>query len=159
MFELLKLFSYELPYRFKVSKGCKLVGLPTNELLLNEVAEYIFKTSKQSGERFFDYDLDFKYYYHDFKERGIDLLKDDISWWEFDTCLEAILLKGKSAIGKVLEFRTYKKPSKIDKYNREEVNYYEKKKREYKLPQTELYNEKNIGGLWAYVEKKAGEKK
>lgn len=132
--------------------------MQTNELILNEISVYLFKMSKQSGERFFDYDLDFKYYYHDFKERGIDLLKDNISWWEFDSCLEAILLKGGSTIGKVMEYRTYKRPSKVDKYNMEEVKYYEKKQREYRLPQTELYNEKNIGGLWDYVEKKAGGK-
>ena len=44
-----------------------------------------------------------------FLKLGIDLNKQDISWWEFDNLLEGILLTENTAIGKVLGYRTYEK--------------------------------------------------
>ena len=62
------------------------------EIALNEIAGYIFDVSNKSNhsKKTFDLNLDYKYYFVDFLKYGINLNKQDIDWWEFDTILEAI---------------------------------------------------------------------
>jgi hypothetical protein len=89
---------------------------------------------------------------------GIDLNRDNISWWEFDTILEGIFLQEQSTIGKVIQYRTYEKPTGNYKTaEQKEHKYYMDKKRQYALP-----NPKSVDGglerLYNYVKTKAGEK-
>jgi hypothetical protein len=87
---------------------------------------------------------------------GIDLNKDDISWWQFDAILEGLFLDEHCSIGQVIAYRTYEKPSSNPKVSENKENrFYLDKKRQYALP-----CQSTISGLekmWGYVEKKAGE--
>lgn len=140
--KLFSLFKMNFPKKFEIKKGLEILGIEIEEeyqeQILNEISNYLFKkqSSIGGGEKVFDYAEDYKYYYVDFLEvgQGIDLNKQDISWWEFDSILEGILLKENSIIGQVISYRTYKKPSKNSKTNEEiENNYYMSKKRQYAL--------------------------
>lgn len=103
--------------------------------VLDEIAKYVFNTqNKGGGAKVFDLELDYKYYWADFKKLGIDLNTDNISWWEFDTILEAIFLQEHSTIGKVIQYRTYEKPTGNYKMSEQkEHSFYLQKKREYAL--------------------------
>lgn len=98
---------------------------------------YLFDTSpkKQSGgKKTFDLVKDYKYYYIDFLEIGIDLNEENISWWKFNAILDGIFLKKESTIGKVLEYRTWKKPSSNGKREEQEYNsFMAKMRKEYSL--------------------------
>ena len=155
------MFSTDFELDYKIKKGLEILGLPNvnnQETILNEIMEYLFNTKiKSSGNKIFDLEHDYKYYYTDFKKLGIDLNKDKISWWEFDTLLEGILLQENSVIGKVLQYRTYEKPPKSYKTSEEkEHKFYMEKKRQYALPNPKSV-ENNLEKLWNYAEKKAGE--
>ena len=68
---------------------------------------------KEPSKPFTDYVQDYPYIWDSFKaKRNIDLNTDDINWWQFQTIFEAIILEGDGSYGKVLEYRTYKKPPK-----------------------------------------------
>ena len=108
-----------------------------------------------NGESLFDTELDFKYYYYDFLKLGIDLLEEDIEWNKFNYILDGLLLTENTAIGKVVGFRSYKAPTKIDKYNREEVEYNRKMKNLYSL-RKESKVENGLEKMFNYIEKKAG---
>ena len=132
----------------------------TKACILDEITKYIFNTSQttKAGEKIFDYELDYKYYYSDFRNIGIDLNRQDISWWEFDTLLEGIFLSKNSVIGQVIQYRSYEKPiNNIKSAEAKENKFYMDKKRQYALPQERLTIEENMQKLWNYVEKKAGD--
>lgn len=130
--------------------------LEIKSLILNDIMQYLFKNNKSSGKKVFDLELDYRYYYCDFLKMGIDLNKDDISWWEFDAILEGILLKKDSVISTVLSFRTYKKPSKnIKTYEQEEHKYYTQKQRQYALPSSQEELEQGMNKMWDYVSQKS----
>ena len=138
--ELFELFKNKFPKKFEIKKGLEILGIEVEEYLqeevLNEISLYLFDNtiSNKSGERIFDYNADFRYYYVDFLELGINLNKDNISWWEFDAILEGIFLQESSRIGQVITYRTYKKPSNNSRTNDElQHNYYMSKKRQYAL--------------------------
>lgn len=159
--KLLSLFSTDFELNYKIDKGLEILGVKVQynkDIVLNEIMEYLFNTKvKSTGNKVFDLDLDFKYYYTDFKRLGIDLLKDNITWWEFDTILEGILLLDNSSIGQVLKYRTYEKSPKNYKTSEEkEHKFYMEKKRQYALPNPKSV-ENNLEKLWNYAEKKAGE--
>ena len=160
IFELMKNGTVE-----DVKKCCYLLGV--NDLtceecqyVLNEITKYVFDMREQpSGERTFDLNLDYKYYFVDFLRLGINLNKQDISWWEFDSILEAIFLDDKSTLSKIMSYRLYEKPSKnIKQQEAEEHKFRMKMKRKYALP-LQVDSEKALEKLWGYVEKKAGENK
>ena len=112
------------------------------EIILNEVSMYLFDTSPKTsgGKKVFDLVEDYKYYYVDFLEYNIDLNKDNISWWKFNSILDGIFLKKDSVIGKVIEYRTWQKPSKNGKKEENEYNnFMAKMRKEYSLK-----NENNI---------------
>lgn len=153
-----------MPKKFKIKKGLEILGfkkdisIDTKSFILDEITKYIFNTSKciKSKEKIFDLELDFKYYYCDFYKLGIDLNKDDISWWEFDALLEGIFLSKDSVIGQVIQYRTYKKPPKNVKTSEaQEHKFYMEKKKHYSLPDKSSVEE-NLKKLWDYVKKKAG---
>lgn len=133
------------------------------ELLLDEIAMYIFDVTNKgdSKEKVFDFNLDYKYYFPDFLDKGINLNKDNLDWWEFDSILESLFLNPDSNISRVIAHRTYEKPSKnVKTQENKEHQYRMKMKRKYALPDN---NQKTIGQnldkLWRYVEKKVGDAK
>lgn len=152
----------DMPERFKVKKGLEILGFnecvsfETKGFILNEISNYIFDTSKSTklNKKTFDFELDFKYYYYDFIKIGIDLLKDNISWWQFDSMLEDIFLMEHSAIGKVIEYRCYEKPTKNAKQAEQKENrFYMDMKRKYALYDPKSIEE-GLNKLWLYAESK-----
>ena len=148
-----------------VKESCKLLGLDglssnESEFILNEITKYVFDTKgNNSGKKTFDLNLDYKYYFVDFLRLGINLNKDDISWWEFDAILEGIFLDENSTLSKMMSYRLYEKPPKNPK--QQELNEHKfrmKMKAKYALPIEETSNDA-LGKLWNYLEKKAGESK
>ena len=148
-----------------IEECCYLLGLKDlkrheQQIVLNEITKYVFNTEQSgSGEKTFDLNLDYKYYFVDFLRFGINLNKEDISWWEFDSILEGIFLDDKSTMSKVMDYRLYEKPPKNPKQQQsEEYKFRMKMKRKYALPIQEN-SDKALEKLWGYVEKKAGESK
>lgn len=132
---------------------------PTDaETILDEVSKYIFNVNERysTGEKTFDLELDFRYYFPDFLEKWkINLLKDDISWIEFDYCLESLFLDENSNLSRMLKYRLYEKPSKNFKSQEEKEHRFRMQmKRKYALKKG-LNN--GFEKMWDYVEKKAGE--
>lgn len=130
------------------------------EFVLNEIISYVFNVENLNSEgvKTFDLSYDYKYYFVDFLKLGINLNKQDISWWEFESILESIFLDENSNMSKVLSYRLYKKPPKDYKtYEREEHRRRMDMKRKYSLPSPEV--EKGFDSLWKYLEKKVGEDK
>jgi hypothetical protein len=154
--------------QFKIQKGLEIfefeedLALETKSFIMSKIIEYLFKSDKASsgGQRLFDLELDYKYYYCDFKNigNGVDLNKDEISWWEFNTLLESVFLKKESTIGQIVGYRAYKKPSKnVKAYELEEQKFYLSKQRQYALPQSSEFVEKNMNKMWDYLETKVKE--
>lgn len=148
-----------------IEECCFLLGLKDlkkneQQIVLNEITKYVFNTGENSlGEKTFDLNLDYKYYFVDFLRFGINLNKEDISWWEFDSILEGIFLDEKSTMSKVMSYRLYKRPSKnIKQQEADEHKFMMKMKAKYSLPNETASNEA-LGKLWTYLEKKAGENK
>lgn len=132
-------------------------GLPIN--ILDDIFNYVFKNNKNTGKKVFDYEHDYKYYYYDFFKLGIDLNKNDISWWQFDSILEGLFLDTHSAIGQVIQYRTYQKPTKNYKASEnKEHKFYMEKKRQYMLPTKKVDTSKGFNALWNILEKKVGDK-
>lgn len=148
-----------------VKESCKLLGLDglssnESEFILNEITKYVFDTKgNNSGKKTFDLNLDYKYYFVDFLRLGINLNKDDISWWEFDAILEGIFLDENSTLSKMMSYRLYEKPPKNPKQQELNENKFRMKmKAKYALPNEDNSN-KALGKLWNYLEKKAGDSK
>ena len=159
--KLLDLFSMETTEKFKVTKGLQILGFnqevdtETGSYILNEISNYVFDTKQSSvGEKVFDMQIDYKYYFYDFLKLGINLNTQDISWWEFDNILSGIMLTENTAIGKVLEYRTWKEPSKgKNAYENEDRKFHTEMRRKYAL-KTNVDN--GLEKMFNYVEKKAG---
>jgi hypothetical protein len=160
---LFKIFASEFPEHFKVEKGLEIVGLSkynleleteTKAFILNEITNYLFDTSKakEMGEKIFDFEHDFQYYYADFKRLGIDLIKENISWWVFDNLIQDIMLVDNTSIGSVIGFRTYEKPPKKYDENKEHRASMERKKK-FALPNKNKDTvESGFDKLWKYTE-------
>ena len=161
---VLKIF--ELIKENRIEECLEILGIndletEEQEIVLNEIAGYIFDVSNNSNhsKKTFDLNLDYKYYFVDFLKYGINLNKQDIDWWEFDTILEAIFLDSKSIINKVMEYRLYERPPKNVKTQGEKRHRFMlKMKQKYSLPLEENL-ETSLEKLWNYVEKRAGDKK
>jgi hypothetical protein len=82
--------------------------------LHNYLCECLFTKSEETDTtKTIDYVQDYKYIWDSFKAtRNIDLNTDIISWWEFNSVLECILIEGNNSMSKVLEYRLYEKPLK-----------------------------------------------
>lgn len=152
-----KLFDEKDKNKFELSM--KILGLDNLPIeYLDEIFKYIFKDNKNNGKRVFDYEEDYKYYYYDFYKLGIDLNKNDISWWQFDAILEGLFLDTHSAIGQVIQYRTYEKPTKnIKASESKEHRFYMDKKRQYMLPAKKTNTSKGFNSMWNILEKKVGE--
>lgn len=76
--------------------------------------EYLRDTLNIVNDSNIDYNKDYRIIWDAFKsERGIDLNKDDLHWWEFNTILECLVyLDNGNSLTKMLEYRTYTKPPK-----------------------------------------------
>lgn len=150
---------------FKIEKSLKLLNInieyKNKKLLLNEISKYLFGIKKSSSslkEKNFDLNFDYKYYFSDFFELGIDLNHDEIDWWVFDSLLHKFMLKDDSTIAKVLSYRTYTKPPKSEKTREENRHkFMMKMKNKYSLPI--IQNENGFEKMWGYLEKKVGENK
>lgn len=157
VFELMKIGSIE-----DVRESCRLLGIndlsdSDAQFILDEVTKYVFDTkNNKSGKKTFDLNLDYKYYFVDFLRLGINLNKDDISWWEFDAILEGIFLDENSTLSKMMSYRLYEKPLNNPKQQELNENKFRMKmKAKYALPSEETSNDA-LGKLWTYLEKKAG---
>lgn len=149
----------------RISRSLELLGLPSDledkSYILDEISKYIFERPNTSdsakGKKNFDLNYDYKYYFPDFLKYGINLNKQDIDWWEFNSILEAILLDEKSNMKRVLNYRNYEKPIKNEK-TRESIKHQQmmKLKRKYSLP-SEYEDDSAIEKLWGFLEKKVGE--
>lgn len=159
------MFSIETTEEFRIKKGLEILGfnedisIETKEYLLDEIIKYILDISQNGdSKKIFDYEYDYKYYFYDFLKLGINLNKDEISWWEFDSILEGLFLDSHCSIGQVIQYRTYEKPSKNPHTAEENENrFYMEKKRQYALPLEKSNIEDGFNKMWNYVEKKAGE--
>lgn len=147
--------------KYKINKALKLLGIDQikeedKSIVLEYVLNYLIKNEQSKGQKTFDIYYDYKYYYVDFLKLGIDLNKDNITWWEFDSILEGIFLQKESTIGQVLEYRLYKRPSKNVKMLEEEEHKFKMQmKRKYALPNLKQDN-KGFEKLWSYAEQKVG---
>lgn len=130
--------------------------------VLDEITKYIFDINQKhsSSEKTFDFYYDYGYYFPDFIEKyGINLNKDEVSWWEFDKLLDWCFRDKNSSLYNHMEFRMYKKPSKnVKTAEAEEHKYRMKMKQIHALP-LQLDSQKGLEKLWNYVEKKAGDNK
>ena len=159
--KIFKLFEEDNPY--KCERALELLGLDIKEnqrYILNEISKYLFNPQnggKTLKERNFDLNYDYKYYYVDFRRLDINLNKQDIDWWEFDSLLEGFMLDDNSTISKVLYYRTYTKPSKSIKTQEEQRHRFMlKMKDKYSLPI--IQNTNAFEKMWGYLEKKVGDK-
>ena len=153
---------------YKIDKSLQLLGLNVKGTefkkiqILNKISKYLFKSGKNRNSlqtKNFDLDYDYRFYYVDFLEYGIDLNDQDIDWWKFENILNGILLKDNTVMSKVMSYRLYEKPSKNQK-SQEEKEHKRKMelKRKYALP----FQKNTMDGfekMWNYVEKKAGDNK
>lgn len=142
----------------KIEKSCSILGLKTPDInILDIVLQYVLETNgNDNGKRIFDYDLDFKYYYADFKEYGIDLLKEDLDWYKFSSLLKKIMLNNNSLMSKIIEFRTYEKPIQNAKTLEAKIHKEKiKLKNEYSLPQKEQHINYGFEKMWSYLSQKA----
>lgn len=150
------IYDLEISEDQKSSMICELLGLDCyNNYIVNEIIGYIFKQNIEKGEKIFDYNLDYKYYFADFLKYGINLNTQDISWWEFNSILEAVMLDDKSCLSKVIGYRTYKK-SNPKNYDKEMERHYNKMKHIYRLdlPVNEEKNYDILSTMWNFVKKK-----
>jgi hypothetical protein len=136
----------------RILKATNILGIPENIIILDKVLKYIFEIQSGNGEKTFDFESDFRYYYVDFIKLGIDLNKEDISWWQFMSILQGLFLTEDSVISKVISYRTYKKQSPKTAENEREKHYREMKQR-FALIDTNK-NNKNLEKLYNYLEKK-----
>lgn len=166
MIKIIRLLQSDYNEEFKVNKILEILGIDSNDItletktyILNQVMDYTFKTEEKhnGGERMFDLELDYKYYWCDFWEfERIDLNKDDISYWKFDAMLESIFLKEHSTMGQVLTYRGYKKQSgNYKSYESEQHKFYMQKKSQYALPQRKEDLDKGMDKMWEYLQEKA----
>ena len=110
-----------------------------SEELFNKLNEYIFpKRPKNEDKKSFDYDIDFRLLWADFKaEYNIDLINDDINWWEFTALFERMqLLDDISAVSKVSGYRQQKLP-KRNKNNQGQIEHLRNMKARYRLEDVE----------------------
>lgn len=148
----------------KIVESLKILGIDKVDnpnLVLDEIAKYIFDVSEQTGssskKKKFDINYDYKFYFSDFLKYGINLNKEDIDWWEFNRILDAVLLDDNSNMSKVMSYRLYEKPPKNRKAQ-ENIRHQNmmRLKEKYSLP---IKSEKGIEKLWDYLEQKVGESK
>lgn len=150
-----------------IEKSLKILGVnglsPQEQIsVLDEITKYIFDINQKhsSSEKTFDFYYDYGYYFPDFIEKyGINLNKDEISWWEFDKLLDWCFRDKNSSLYNHMDFRMYKKPSKNQKTaEAEEHKYRMKMKQIHSLP-IQIDPQKGLEKLWNYVEKKVGDNK
>ena len=160
---MFRLFEEDNP--FKVEKSLKLLGLnikDNKKQILNEISKYLFNPQNggiQPTRRNFDINYDYKYYFVDFLKFGINLNKQDIDWWEFNSVLDGIMLNDNSVISTVIGYRVYEKPSENPKVRESKHHQYMMEmKQKYRLPSSNGTTD-GFQKLWNYVEKKAGETK
>lgn len=142
---------------FKIEKSCSILGLSKPDIyILDAILQYVLETSKDNnGSRIFDYDLDFKYYYADFKEYGIDLITEELDWYKFTSILKRIMLSDNTLLSKIISFRTYEKPIQNSKTAEARIHKERMKlKQEYSLPQRDEHLNRSFEKMWSYLSQK-----
>ena len=120
---------------------CYILGVAEyyNEEFFKKLYDYIFpKTPAVKSKKSFDFKIDFRLLWADFKaEYNIDLLNDDINWWEFQALFERIsLLDNISSVNKVIGYRTAEIPRK-NKNNKNQIKNLRNMKARYRLEEAE----------------------
>ena len=115
-----------------------ILDLP-KDIPLNKVLDYIFESrfvspKNENGNKTFDFIRDYDIIWALLKEKGTDLNKEMISWWEFSSMLEVLFLSD-NALTKRIGYRSYKTPIKVNKDNREFVKSMNNQKLKYSLEQ------------------------
>ena len=117
---------------------------------------YIFedKAVTKTEKKTFDFDIDFRLLWADFKAvYNIDLLENKLNWWEFTALFERLnLLDGISATSKIVGIRQQKIP-KRSKSNQDQIKYMQNMKRRYAL---EDEDQKSVKRFVDYLVRKAG---
>lgn len=129
----------------------------SDELYL-ALKNYIFedKAVSKQEDKLFDWDVDFRLLWADFKAvYNIDLLENKINWWEFTALFERLnLLEGLSATSKVIGFRQQKIPKRSKNgTNAEQIKYIRNMKRRYALISE---TDKSVRRFVDYLVRKAG---
>ena len=131
------------------------IDIPNKVDLINSIFNSLQKAVKSDGKRTIDFKIDYRLIWDSFKSaRQMDLNKDKINWWEFNSMLEGIFLEGNASICKVVGFRTEKLP-KADKYNKDYINFVKQMKLKYRLKNE---NKEGLSILYNYLNEKVGEK-
>ena len=104
--------------------------------------DYIFpKIPAVKTKQSFDFKIDFRLLWADFKAvYNIDLINDEINWWEFQALFERMsLLDNVSSVSKVIGYRTAEIP-KTNKNNKKQINHLRNMKARYRLAEVERQN-------------------
>ena len=154
MIKILRLF--EENDILKIEKSCNILGLQKpSAKILDEILKYVLEPgSGTNKEKVFDYELDFKYYYADFKELGIDLIDEDIDWYKFNSILRKIMLNKNSLLSQIIDFRTYEKPSSSKTAEAKIHKERTRLKNEYRLLQNKNNLDNNFNKMWGFITQK-----
>lgn len=121
--------------------------------VMNEILTYIFeplfktKNVDSFSESKFSYTYDFDLLYANFKKSyGIDLIRDNISWLEFQFILNSLLLEDDNSLVKRIQHRTLPNTQGMSK---EQKQYYGTMYSTYTL--TQFLTEEEY---WDYIYKK-----
>lgn len=146
-----------------IEESLKLLGitdLPYEEqaYVLDEITKYVFNVNqKDNGKKTFDFYYDYGYYFPDFIEKfGINLNKDEISWWEFDKLLDWCFRDKTSSLYNHMDFRLYEKPPKNSKTAEANEHKYRMKMKQIHALPNDISSNEALEKLWGYLEKKAG---
>lgn len=124
---------------------CDILGVAHlySEKFFKALQEYIFPKipAVKSSKKLLDFDEDFRLLWADFKAAyNIDLLNDNINWWQFQALFERLsLLDGVSGLNKVIGYRAAKIP-KQTKDNRDHIKHIQNMKARYRLEEAEQDN-------------------
>lgn len=112
--------------------GCNSV-LPQNSNKIN-------KANSENKNRIYSFNFDAKYIYAAFyNQYGIDLQKEKLHWWQFNSLFES--LNDDNKICKIMEYRAIDLSKIKDK---EQKAFYRKMKNLYKLPDMRTDSEKEM---------------
>jgi len=136
----------------KIQEILNIPSIPDINIVLNYIFNKRFQApGSKDGEIVFDYLIDFDLIYALFlKDYGIDLIKQDIGWWQFTAMFEEITLNS-NALTKRIGYRAYKVPINRTKGDEEEVKFYLNKKLQYQI---EADTTNQLGKMFKSLEKR-----
>lgn len=124
----------------------EILGIPFKSDI-NKVLEYIFNSKFKNvgkGKKVFCYFQDFDLIYANIlRLYKIDIIRDDLNWFEFNSMIEDIMMT-ENSLSKRVGYRAMKMP-KATKYNKEEIEFYRDMKDKYRLGIKQNKEELNDG--------------